>query len=657
MLQHCSRCVSSSIRRPYVLTKSSTGNVLPCRGSGTLSRRTLECVKQYSFTFQQLQHVRKICGRCGQPAAVRRDLGVCRADHSRQARAQASSAVLPTIPSEGVLNIRNKLPQPVRVATPLDHPLLSREHPGASLLKTLRVEAAAVTASTGRRGRTSRARRPSSHASGATVAPTEGLVGGAEENPIARRSEMDTDEAHLSEAQRRRAALRKARDTALAERLHRTPAPADVAAMFGRGGAGDAGLVRCTKVYFRLQDGLACEATRMVYPSGESVVCVSSQVGCRHRCSFCEGGRDGLVRNLTAEEMLAQVEFFMRPPADALAATARSNDAPHDDREGSMPSLRFVRATEQREDGEEVEVPLHTAPDGDAGAVAVATNRPDVAAHAGRVDRVCFHGMGEPLDNPNLVSTLHALHDGVGLRHAIPMDRVSVSTIGILKGLRLLLRECPAVRLSLSLHSPFPFERMRLVPSEVSNPLPEVLRLCRRWYQATGTPVSLAYLMLPGVNDTPRHAAALARLIQDSLTEPACASLADSEMTTLAGTRTTSEPACARSVGVATRDTDSVPYLLTLLQYAAGGAPAADPQRGVVASDATSSGAPIESEVDVPTSAGGVETGMRPSAARLDAAVASLEVMPAGTATFVDMLAKAGLDPALVRSQQYCESA
>ena len=65
------------------------------------------------------------------------------------------------------------------------------------------------------------------------------------------------------------------------------------------------------KTVFATADGRAVEAVLMVYPR-RATVCVSSQVGCSVRCAFCASGARGLVRDLTAEEMVDQVLHFAR---------------------------------------------------------------------------------------------------------------------------------------------------------------------------------------------------------------------------------------------------------------------------------------------------------------------------------------------------------
>ena len=69
------------------------------------------------------------------------------------------------------------------------------------------------------------------------------------------------------------------------------------------------------KTLFETRDGRAVEAVLMVYPR-RATVCVSSQVGCSVRCAFCASGAHGLVRDLTAEEMVDQVLHYARELRD-----------------------------------------------------------------------------------------------------------------------------------------------------------------------------------------------------------------------------------------------------------------------------------------------------------------------------------------------------
>lgn len=62
-----------------------------------------------------------------------------------------------------------------------------------------------------------------------------------------------------------------------------------------------------SKMVVRLKDGLEVESVRIPMGRDRYTLCVSSQVGCKMRCAFCETGRMGLLRNLTTDEIVAQL--------------------------------------------------------------------------------------------------------------------------------------------------------------------------------------------------------------------------------------------------------------------------------------------------------------------------------------------------------------
>ncbi len=71
-----------------------------------------------------------------------------------------------------------------------------------------------------------------------------------------------------------------------------------------REGEGDA---MTAKLVLRLRDGLECESVLLPMGQGRTTLCVSSQVGCKMGCTFCETGRMGLLRNMTPAEIVAQL--------------------------------------------------------------------------------------------------------------------------------------------------------------------------------------------------------------------------------------------------------------------------------------------------------------------------------------------------------------
>lgn len=124
-----------------------------------------------------------------------------------------------------------------------------------------------------------------------------------------------------------------------------------------------------------------------------------------------------------------------------------------------------------------------------------------------------FMGMGEPLDNVGeLFKVLEILTSSYG--YAWSPKRITVSTIGITKGLVRFLDESDC-HLAVSLHSPFPDERLTLMPVEKAFPSHQVVDLIRNYDFAHQRRVSFEYIVFKDLNDTPRHAGALAALLRD----------------------------------------------------------------------------------------------------------------------------------------------
>ncbi len=124
---------------------------------------------------------------------------------------------------------------------------------------------------------------------------------------------------------------------------------------------------------------------------------------------------------------------------------------------------------------------------------------------------IVFMGMGEPLDNPDeLLKALDILTSPYGFGWS--PKRITVSTIGIRKGLERFLNESDC-HLAVSLHSPYPDERLSLMPMEKAFPATEVLDLIKQYDFTHQRRVSFEYIVFKGLNDDKAHAEALARLL------------------------------------------------------------------------------------------------------------------------------------------------
>jgi 23S rRNA (adenine2503-C2)-methyltransferase len=202
------------------------------------------------------------------------------------------------------------------------------------------------------------------------------------------------------------------------------------------------------KWLWALEDGRQIETVLMHYPSGRSTVCVSSQAGCAMACGFCATGQAGFDRHLSVGEIIEQV-------VRAARAAATHGPAPR------------------------------------------------------RVSNVVFMGMGEPLANYGPVwAAVERLHDDLGLsaRH------ITISTVGVVPGIRRLAGETLPINLAVSLHAANNTLRDELVPINRRYPLEVLMEACRHHLSAKGRRLSFEWAMIGGVNDRPSDAGELAGL-------------------------------------------------------------------------------------------------------------------------------------------------
>ncbi|MBR5407037.1 MAG: 23S rRNA (adenine(2503)-C(2))-methyltransferase RlmN [Lachnospiraceae bacterium] len=198
------------------------------------------------------------------------------------------------------------------------------------------------------------------------------------------------------------------------------------------------------KYLFKLRDGNLIESVFMRYEHGNSV-CVSTQVGCRMGCRFCASTIDGLVRDLTAGEILAQVYGIIRDTGE-------------------------------------------------------------------RVSNVVMMGSGEPLENyDSSVRFIKLISDERGLN--LSARNITLSTCGIVPGMRRLADEGLPVTLALSLHAYNDDKRKEIMPVANKYPLNEIMDACRYYFDKTGRRVTFEYSLIGGVNDTDADAAGLSALI------------------------------------------------------------------------------------------------------------------------------------------------
>jgi len=131
-----------------------------------------------------------------------------------------------------------------------------------------------------------------------------------------------------------------------------------------------------------------------------------------------------------------------------------------------------------------------------------------------RVTNVVYMGVGEPLLNyANVLKSVRLLNEEVG----VSARRITVSTVGVTPRIPDLARQGTQITLAVSLHAPDDALRGQLIPLARKYPLTELLQACRSYAESAGRRVTMEYLLLEGVNDSPPQARQLAALLKGML--------------------------------------------------------------------------------------------------------------------------------------------
>ncbi|MBI5071907.1 23S rRNA (adenine(2503)-C(2))-methyltransferase RlmN [Candidatus Falkowbacteria bacterium] len=131
-----------------------------------------------------------------------------------------------------------------------------------------------------------------------------------------------------------------------------------------------------------------------------------------------------------------------------------------------------------------------------------------------KVDSVVFMGMGEPfLNYENVLSAIKILNDkdgfGIGARH------ISISTAGVVEGIRKLAKESMQVNLAISLHAPNDKLRNEIMPVGKKYSIKKIMSAVGEYLEATDRKVMFEYLMIKNFNDKPEYARELAALLAE----------------------------------------------------------------------------------------------------------------------------------------------
>ena len=204
------------------------------------------------------------------------------------------------------------------------------------------------------------------------------------------------------------------------------------------------------KYVYKLADGNIIEGVLMSYKYGNTL-CVSTQVGCRMGCKFCASTLGGLVRNLSAGEILAQVLFVNRDNGGDLK------------------------------------------------------NR--------KVTNVVLMGSGEPLDNfDNVVKFFNLVSAPNGIN--ISQRNISLSTCGLVDKIKELAKLKLQVTLTISLHAPTDDMRKEIMPIANRYSIKELIDTTKLYFNETKRRIVFEYSLISGKNDTFECADELAKLLK-----------------------------------------------------------------------------------------------------------------------------------------------
>ncbi len=204
------------------------------------------------------------------------------------------------------------------------------------------------------------------------------------------------------------------------------------------------------KYLFRLYDGNVIEGVLMKYKYGNTL-CVSTQIGCRMGCKFCASTLNGLVRNLTAGEILSQI------------------------------------ITVNKENGG--------------------------TAEKREITNIVLMGSGEPLDNfDNVIKFLQQVNSKDGLN--ISYRNISLSTCGLVPEMKRFADMAMPVNLTISLHSPIDERRKEIMPIANKYSIKEIIDAAKYYFEKTKRRVIFEYTLIEGKNDTRQDAEILAKTLK-----------------------------------------------------------------------------------------------------------------------------------------------
>lgn len=198
------------------------------------------------------------------------------------------------------------------------------------------------------------------------------------------------------------------------------------------------------KFLFELEDKLRIESV-LIPDDNRLTLCISTQVGCKLKCSFCYTGKVGFTRNLTTGEIINQIVF--------------------------------------------------------------------VSQHNKKITNIVLMGMGEPLDNyKNVIKAVKIICSPSGL--GISSRKVTLSTCGLVPGIKKLESENLNINLAVSLNASYDNIREQLMPINKKYPLNELLKACRQYPLKPRQRITFEYVLIKNLNDSKKDAIRLADILK-----------------------------------------------------------------------------------------------------------------------------------------------
>jgi 23S rRNA (adenine2503-C2)-methyltransferase len=219
----------------------------------------------------------------------------------------------------------------------------------------------------------------------------------------------------------------------------------------------------------RPQTPAAVEAVFM--PSeGRQTICISTQAGCAVDCHFCLTARLGLIRNLTAGEIVGQVLLALAEPGNEAIGSVRGKEEDALSKPSATPALDAIQ-----------------------------TN-------------VVLMGQGEPLLNfEPVMAALRILLDAEGV--GLSPKHVTLSTSGVAPGIERLAKESVRPKLAISLNASSDEQRETLMPINKRYPLKVLMEALRNYPLRPWEHLTFEYVMLGDVNDSAEDARRVVRLL------------------------------------------------------------------------------------------------------------------------------------------------